>query len=294
VLAAWDFRDGKLTQRWVFDSNNQNSYAGQGNHNLSVADIDADGRQEIVFGGMAVDDDGKGMWTTGFGHGDALHVSEMDESNPGLEIWRIQERVDSEGGHLLAANSGKLLFAKPSSGEEGPGRGVGADILASNPGYELWATGGGVPAQLWNSKGQNVGRQPSSCNHVVYWDGDAQHELLDGNHIDKYGTGSDTRLLTVDGCASNNGTKSNPALAGDILGDFREEVMFRTSDNRSLRIYTSTIPTELRVPTLMHDAQYRVAIAWQNVAYNQPAHPSFLLSSTKPLPHPDVSVACLP
>ncbi|HKU37448.1 MAG TPA: rhamnogalacturonan lyase [Polyangiales bacterium] len=297
VLAAWDLKDGKLVSRWVFDSNGSGNakFAGQGNHNLSIADIDGDGKQEIVFGGMAVDDDGKGMWSTGYGHGDALHVSEMDESRPGLEVFRIQERVDAQGAHLLEAATGKLIFAKASSGdEEGPGRGVAADILASNPGYEMWAVGGGVPSQLWNSKGENIGRQPGSCNFVIYWDGDAQRELLDGNHIDKYGPNGDTRLLTAEGCSSNNGTKSNPALSADLFGDFREELVLRTNDNKALRIYTSTIPTTLRVRTLMHDAQYRAAVAWQNVAYNQPPHPSFLLGGSKPLPETPVDVACLP
>jgi rhamnogalacturonan endolyase len=286
VLAAWDFKGGKLVQRWVFDSNatGNSKFAGQGNHNLSVADIDQDGKQEIVFGGMAVDDDGKGIWSTGYGHGDALHVTDLDPSRAGLEVWRIQERVDVQGGHLLDAATGKLLFAKPTTnGEEGPGRGVAADILASSPGAEMWAVGGGVPAELWNAKGEKIGRQPGSCNFVVWWDGDAQRELLDGNHIDKYGTSSDMRLLTAEGCASNNGTKSTPALSADLFGDWREEVMLRTSDNKSLRIYTSTSATMLRVPTLMHDAQYRAAIAWQNVAYNQPPHPSFSLEKG-PLP----------
>jgi len=297
VLAAWDLRDGKLVQRWVFDSNaNGNSkFAGQGNHNLSVADVDQDGRQEIVFGGMAVDDDGKGLWSTGYGHGDALHVSDLDPSRPGLEAWRIQERVDAQGGHLIEAATGKLVFAKPtgSSAEEGPGRGVAADVLASSPGAEMWAVGGGLPAELWNAKGENVGRQPGSCNFVLWWDGDAQRELLDGNHVDKYGATADMRLLTADGCASNNGTKSTPALSADLFGDFREEVMLRTSDNKSLRIYTSTVPTTLRVPTLMHDPQYRVAVAWQNVAYNQPPHPSFSLENGAP-PAGNIRVACLP
>jgi rhamnogalacturonan endolyase len=297
VLAAWDLREGKVVQRWVFDSNaNGNSkFAGQGNHNLSIADVDGDGKQEIIFGGMAVDDDGKGLWSTGYGHGDALHVTDLDPSRPGLEVFRIQERVDAQGAHLLSAADGKLLFseASTSGSDEGPGRGLAADVLASSPGAEMWANGGGVPAQLWNAKGENIGRQPSSCNFVLWWDGDAQRELLDGNHIDKYGTASDTRLLTADGCASNNGTKSTPALSADLFGDFREEVMWRTSDNKSLRIYTSTLPTSLRVPTLMHDAQYRVAVAWQNVGYNQPPHPSFSLERGPP-PMPKMNVSCLP
>jgi hypothetical protein len=300
VIAAWDLKDKKLVQRWVFDSNaNGNSkFAGQGNHNLSIADVDGDGKQEIVYGGMAVDDDGKGLWSTGYGHGDALHVSDLDPTKPGLEVFRIQERADAQGAHLLQAADGKLIFAKPSQSGggddgEGPGRGVAADILASNPGAEMWAVGGGVAKQLWDAKGGNLGRQPGSCNFVVWWDGDAQRELLDGNHIDKYGPSSDMRLLTADGCESNNGTKSNPALSADLFGDFREEVMWRTSDNKSLRIYTSTIPTELRVPTLMHDPQYRAAIAWQNVGYNQPPHPSFSLEKGPP-PPPKMQVACRP
>jgi rhamnogalacturonan endolyase len=298
VLVAWDLRGGKLERRWTFDSaqGGNSAYAGQGNHNLSIADIDDDGRQEIVFGGMAVDDDGKGMWTTGYGHGDALHVSDMDEARPGLEVFRIQERADAQGAHLVEAKTGKLIFAKPSGSgaEEGPGRGAAADILASSPGYEYWAVGGGVQAQLWNARGEAIGRQPGSCNFLIYWDADAQRELLDGNHIDKYGASGDMRLLTAEGCASNNGTKSNPALSADLFGDFREELVLRTTDNRSLRIYTTTDVTSLRVPTLMHDPQYRTAIAWQNVAYNQPPHPSFLLGGANPPKLQKIRVACRP
>ena len=113
-------------------------------------------------------------------------------------------------------------------------------------------------------------------------------ELLDGTQIDKYGTGGDTRLLTGSGVASNNGTKSTPALSGDILGDWREEVIWRTTDSRALRIYTTPTQTSTRIYTLMHDPQYRVAIAWQNTAYNQPPHPSFFIGdgmATPPTPN---------
>jgi hypothetical protein len=141
---------------------------------------------------------------------------------------------------------------------------------------------------LYDRYGNNVGRTPSSSNFLIWWDGDVVRELLDSNHIDKYGLSSDTRLLTADGCSSNNGTKSTPCLSGDILGDWREEVIFRTSDNTALRIYTTTTTTNYRLYTLMHDPQYRLSVAWQNVAYNQPPHTGFYLGdgmSTPPTPN---------
>lgn len=142
---------------------------------------------------------------------------------------------------------------------------------------------------LLNTSGTAIGRKPSSINFLVWWDGDPSRELLDQTRIDKYGPNGDTRLLTGSGVASNNGTKATPSLSGDILGDWREEVIWRTSDNSALRIYASPHPTELRIPTLMHDTQYRVAIAWQNTAYNQPPHPSFPIGDgMAPPPWPDI------
>ncbi|NUT47589.1 MAG: rhamnogalacturonan lyase, partial [Saccharothrix sp.] len=275
---AWDFRNGQLTRRWTFDSNsstNGSTWAGPGNHNLSVADVDADGRDEIIYGAMTVDDNGAGLYTTRLGHGDALHVGDFVPSRSGLEVFDIHES-GTTGFELHDARTGAIIFSKPNNtGGEGPGRGVAADIYAGNAGAEFWATGGGAPANLLNASGGSVGRIPSSANFVIWWDGDAQRELLDGTHIDKYGTGGDTRLLTGSGVASNNGTKSTPALSADILGDWREEVIWRTTDNRALRIYSTTDTTSISRPSLMQDRQYRVAVAWQNTAYNQPPHPSF-------------------
>ncbi len=135
-------------------------------------------------------------------------------------------------------------------------------------------------------KGVRIGDDPPSTNFVIWWDGDLTRELLDGNHIDKYRTG---RLFTAEGCSSNNGTKSTPALSADILGDWREEVIFRTTDGKELRIFSTTLPTKYRMYTLMHDPQYRLSIAWQNVGYNQPPHTSFLLSNVKGKPpRPDI------
>ncbi|MFE9746721.1 rhamnogalacturonan lyase [Saccharothrix saharensis] len=278
VITAWDYRNGQLTRRWTFDSNsstNGSAWAGQGNHNLSVADVDADGRDEIIYGAMTVDDNGAGLYTTRLGHGDALHVGDFVPSRAGLEVFDIHES-GTTGFDLHDARTGAIIFSKPNNtGGEGPGRGVAADIYAGNAGAEFWATGGGAPANLLNASGNSVGRLPSSANFVIWWDGDAQRELLNGTTIDKYGTGGDTRLLTGSGVASNNGTKSTPALSADILGDWREEVIWRTSDNTKLRIYATTDPTSISRPSLMQDRQYRVAVAWQNTAYNQPPHPSF-------------------
>jgi rhamnogalacturonan endolyase len=281
VIVAWDWRNGQLTRRWTFDSNQAGSkWAGQGNHNLSIADVDSDGRDEVVFGGMAVDDNGTGLWSTGYGHGDALHVGDLVPSRPGLEVFRIQERTGGDAGsHLLDARTGATIWKKASAaGQEGPGRGVGDDIYPGNPGAELWSSGAGISG-LFDAKGATIGRQPGSTNFTVWWDGDTSRELLDATHIDKYGTGGDTRLLTGSGVAANNGTKSTPALSADLFGDWREEVVWRTADSKALRIYSTPLVTGTRLFTLMHDTQYRVAVAWQNTAYNQPPHPSFFLGT---------------
>jgi len=296
TLCAWDFDGKKLTQRWLFDTgpDRSNPYFGQGNHNISVADVDEDGKDEIVYGGCVIDDDGKGLFSTELGHGDAMHVGDLDPENPGLEMFRIQERFGDAGGHMVALKTGKVLWKKPSvraatsGGDkgEGPGRGVCFDIDPRHIGNESWTAGAGIEG-LWNAKGEEIGRvRPGSVNFAVWWDGDLLRELLDRNHISKWNweTQKTERILTAEGCSSNNGTKATPTLSADILGDWREEVIWRTEDNRELRIYTTTIPTEHRFITLMQDPVYRLAIAWQNVAYNQPPHPSFHIGPPKITP----------
>ncbi|MEU7845596.1 cellulose binding domain-containing protein [Micromonospora sp. NPDC049114] len=274
VIAAWDFRNGTLTKRWTFDSNSSGNgtAAGQGNHQLSVADVDADGRQEIVYGAATIDDNGRLLYSTGNGHGDALHVGDLDPGRAGLEVFKVDEDGSKPSSWFADARTGQILWSTPASGDNG--RGVSADIWAGSPGAESWSS---AVSGLSNTRGQNVGRKPSSANFLAWWDGDPVRELLDGTKIDKYGTSGETRLLTGDQVASNNGTKSTPALSGDILGDWREEVIWRTTDSRALRIYSTPTPTSTRIHTLMHDPQYRVAIAWQNTAYNQPPHPGFFI-----------------
>ncbi|WP_431682390.1 cellulose binding domain-containing protein [Kitasatospora sp. KL5] len=277
VITAWDWRGGKLTERWRFDTNTSGNgaYAGQGNHQLAVADVDGDGKDEIVYGSMAIDDNGAKLWNTGQGHGDTLHVGDLDPSHPGLEVFKVDEDKSKLAAWFADARTGALLWSNPSCSCDN-GRGVSDDVYAGSPGAESWSS---AVDGLLDSRGRNIGRKPGSTNFLAWWDGDPVRELLDGTRIDKYGTAGDTRLLTASGVHSDNGTKSTPSLSGDILGDWREEVVWPTTDNKALRIYSTPLPTDRRITTLMHDTQYRTAIAWQNTAYNQPPHPGFFLGN---------------
>jgi len=279
VLVAWNWRDGKLTRVWTFDSDDgtagNRDYRGQGNHNLSVGDVDGDGRDEIVYGACCIDHDGRGLYSTGLGHGDAMHLSDMDPDRPGLEVWAIHENPSHPyGANLRDAATGAVIWGAQAADV---GRGVCMDLDPRYRGYECWASG---ISGLYNCTGQRISDfKPRSCNFGVWWDGDLLREILDSNKITKWDweKASEITLVTAQGCTSNNGTKSTPCLCADILGDWREEVIWRTTDNRHLRIYTTTIPTAHRLYTLMHDPQYRLSVAWQNVAYNQPTQPGFYL-----------------
>jgi len=288
TLSAWNYREGKLTRLWKFDSNTTpkdargKAFSGQGAHSLSVANVDADPGQEIIYGSMVVDHDGQGRCSTGFGHGDALHVSDLVPDRPGLEVFMPHEDGAQPTYDLHDASTCETLLVGPTTGSD-TGRGVAADLTA-NPGSEVWSAGG---PGLLDSTGKQVGGMPGSTNFLAYWDGDDFRELVDKNGISKYPSGE---LVRCTECTANNGTKSTPTLVADLFGDFREEVIWRETDSRALRIYTTTTPTERRLFTLMHDPQYRVAVAWQNVAYNQPAHPSFALAPNLPAPkRPDIN-----
>ncbi len=288
ALVAWDWRDHQLTQRWRFDTRSDASprspaagyatWEDMGNHQLSIADVDEDGRDEIVYGALVIDDDGRGLYSTGRGHGDAFHVSDMDPDRPGLEVYGPHETPSlygDYGSEMRDARTGAVIWGASGQGAD-VGRGVAFDIDPRYRGYEGWSARGG----LYSAKGELItSSRPSQMNFGVWWDADPLREILDGTTISKWdwNTSRATTILDATGCSSNNSTKATPNLCADILGDWREEVIWRSSDNRELRIYTTTIPATNRLYTLMHDSQYRTAIAWQNVAYNQPPHPGFYL-----------------
>lgn len=294
VIAAWDWDGKQLKNRWTFDTNEKpwNTYAGQGNHNLRMADVDGDGLDEITYGAMAVDHDGRGLYNTEFGHGDAMHLVAAPKDNR-LYIWDCHENK-RDGSELRDAKTGRVVFQIKSRTDVG--RAMAADIDPENPGMEMWSTDS---HGIRNMKGEVVStardaNDPQHDNTLVingrylpvnfgiWWDGDLLRELLDHETVSKYNWKEKTidLLQRFDG-AFNNGTKSNPCLQADILGDWREEVILRNRESTELRIYVSTIPTQYRINCLMQDIPYRLSVATENVGYNQPPEPGFYLGPDK-------------
>jgi rhamnogalacturonan endolyase len=279
TMTAWNWRGGQLTQLWKFDSNVTpadaagHPYSGQGSHSMTIANVDDDPGQEIMYGAMAIDNTGAGLCSTGYDHGDAEHVGDLIPSRPGLEFFMCNEDGVNPAYHIRDARTCAIIQEGPINGAD-TGRCVADDVDAANPGAEMWAssTGGRVFSATTNA---NLAAAPGSQNFLVYWDADETRELEDANHIDKFAGGTTTRLLTVNGVSSNNGTKSTPTLTADLYGDWREEVVWRETDSSALRIYTTTDLTTRRIYTLMHDPQYRMQVTAEQTAYNQPPHVGF-------------------
>ena len=288
VLAAWDWREGELKSRWVFDSGiakppfaDASPYSGMGGHALSVADVDADGKDEILYQAMTVDDNGKGLYSTGRRHGDAIHVSDFDPSREGLELYLVTEneeetvRLKTPGAGMHDARTGKLLWSHSPGVDISDG--VVADIDPRHPGAEVW----GGPGGLRTVKGVEIGPRPRRSDWVVWWDGDLLREIYGGFSVYKWNheTGQEEKIFDASpgGGRGNRYAGMRPNLAADLLGDWREELLLPGPEGKSLRLYTSTIPTRYRFVTLMQDPQYRLSVAWQNVSYNKPPHPSFFL-----------------
>lgn len=290
VMAAWDVAGGKLVKRWVFDTgyNKSTPGYGDGNHHCLAADVDGDGKQEVVYGSGIIDDNGKLYSTTGLAHGDAIHIGDFVPENPGIEIFQCLEDKSHPNGTavnfgtiLRDAKTNKVLFRETAGGDTG--RALADNIIAGNSGAEMVGSHNGV---VYDCVTGNKICDWSSItkwgqNSVVYWDGTLERGVLDRTMVDKYGSG---RIFTGNGVTYNNYTKSNASLTCDLFGDWREEMIFRLSEGSGVRIFTTTYSTEYGIVTLMHDPQYRVQVAAQNNGYNQPPHLSYFLGTGFEIP----------
>lgn len=274
AVTAYDWDGTNLTQRWYYNAaTSKKECYGQGNHNLSAGDVDGDGFDEIIEGSCAIDHDGKFMYRVGLGHGDAMHLGDLDPDNPGLEVWEVHEEKPY-GYELHDAKTGKRLWYETSSSDNG--RGVSADVDSTSRGHEMWS------AANWNTysaQGKILSSSRPSYNFRIYWDGDRLDELLDNTTISKWNSakGKSETLISFEG-KSCNSTKATPNISADLIGDWREEVILHDGAS-NLYLYTTTIPTDKRMFTLMHDPVYRLGISWQNTAYNQPPHLGFWLGN---------------
>ena len=304
---AVDFDGEKLIPRWLHRSDANNQYSvvtydkqgtgttknytpsaatsgsgsrtmfGNGNHNLSVGDVDGDGCDEIIWGSAGLDNDGKLLYATGFGHGDAIHMGKMIPGRDGMQVFEVHEEKGTYAWDLHDAATGEVLH---KGGPEGVDNGRGMAAQLTNKSAEWWFSSNSAREQRSAVTGETASEKSGSLNFRVYWDGTVQDALLDGNKIDKYNSSSNSfsRLVTfsdLGGPSSTcNSTKNTPNLSADILGDWREEVLLYTvtDEETYLGIYTTNIATDYRIPTLMHDHTYRMGICWQNTAYNQPPH----------------------
>lgn len=299
MMRTYDIVDKKFVFKWEFDSNLHPGYTSQGYHNYVIADVDNDGCDEIVYGSMTVDHDGKGLYTTELGHGDAMHVSDFDPYRKGLEIWACLESSPQYGSVFRAGESDEILWHRTAGRDMG--RCMAANVSNKHKGTEMWDNDHMYSAserkEIYLSRGSTIFR--------IFWDGDLLEELAtqgaagpDNNgrkwegKITKYNETSNTwdSLLDADKYYACNDTKGTPCLQADLFGDWREEIIFRSENDQSIRIYMTTIPTTHRIYSLMYDMQYRQAIAWQMCGYNQPPHPSFFVGEAESilLPPPPV------
>ncbi|WP_197285817.1 rhamnogalacturonan lyase [Nocardiopsis sp. NRRL B-16309] len=322
AVVAYDFNGRKIRERWTADSGHApmdnpfddaphgvegtdpeyGTLTTQGFHSLSTADVDGDGRQEVVYGSATLDHDGSllyssydemppGSATPGeqgkLGHGDALHVGVFGPDHEGPRIWGVHEggRWAPYGFAMRDAATGEVLFGGYTGVDTG--RGMVGDIDPDLPGYEAWSSmppGDDVEAGLWTADGEYLGTDTPGTNMSIRWAADMTTQIVNGSDatdpstptIDDWRRGT---LLTAEGTRTNNWTKGNPALVADVFGDWREELLVRTEDGSALRVYSSTEVTDRKLHTLMHDPQYRTGVAWQQTAYNQPTYPGFYLGS---------------
>lgn len=296
-VVAYDFDGKDLKQRWYHKSEDpgQGLYE-QGNHNIAVGDIDNDGYDEIVFGGATLNHDGTVRFSTQLGHGDAGHLGDLDPDHPGMEFWDVHEHTNAQYTEEMRGADGKVYWGtpQPNPGVDN-GRGMAADIDSEYRGYEVWSSKGGG---MKTATGKFIGTPAVSTNFRIYFDGDVYDELLDGAYVTKFDSKAKKSNVYFDGpsalgATGCNGTKNTPSLVADLFGDWREELVVRSEkDPTTMYIISTPVTSEHRVYTLMHDATYRVAVAWQNTAYNQPPHVGYYLPDyVKNLTAPDIYLA---
>ena len=294
TAAAFDLINKRLVQIADFDTSTSGfeRYAGNGNHNLTVGDVDNDGKDEIICGSLALDDDFSVLWCSGRGHGDALHLADYDPTHDGMEYMSVHEEYSgNEISGSTTGNDGKqrlggMTVYKAENGEElfhkdsGSDTGRGMMARMSDDGYfDVWGEGTyyTVGSGLFYERKSGY----DSTNFRVFWTDNVYDELLDGTGSEGRSfkiSSKDSRVQTLDGTATNNSTKCNPCLTADILGDWREEILVRSADNLSLRLYTTTIQTPHKLYTLMHDSAYRMQTVCQNAGYNQPPHIGYYIN----------------
>lgn len=289
-MMALDLNNHQWSTRWTWACNNSSSpWYGNGYHNFVIADVDEDGRDEIVYGSMVIDDNGKGLSTTGYQHGDAQHISDFDPYRKGLEMYACLEDGPYYGSNYRNATTSKVYYKFTSTGDDG--RCLMGNFLNDYPGSQgkSSAMGNWVSSvtdkaidgtSLMSVDNTNTGNQ--HLNFIIRWDGDLCSEIFDSPgggggaaSITKPGLSNGARLSTLDG-KTNNSSKNNACFVGDIIGDWRDEVIMRI-DNNTIRVYTSNFNTNYSFPSLWFDHQYRQAMVWQMHAYNQPPHLSYFL-----------------
>lgn len=259
--------------------------AGQGNHSLATADVDGDGCMEIIYGAAVIDHDGSLLYSSygirpdgvraKFGHGDAMHVANIDPDRPGLEIFNVFEggAAVPYGYALRDAESGEVIFGEYATIDLG--RCMIGKIDPDTRGLQVWVN------DTYDCKGNKLQVPLLGTNQSIRWAGDLTTQIMDG--VQYIGTTQPGVIndnihgvmLAPEGTMTNNGTKGNPCLVADIFGDFREELLLRLADDSAIRIYMNTEITGHKLFTMMHDTQYRCGVAWQNNCYNQPCYPKF-------------------
>lgn len=290
-IVALDLQGNELKKRWHFDTYpNYQDYCGQGNHNLAIGDVDGDGKDEIIYGACAIDHDGKGLYTTGLGHGDALHLGKFDPDRKGLQVVCCHEKPKMYGDcgtEMRDAATGEILVRIPGNGTD-VARCMVADVDPDTPGCEIWAS---TPkGQMYSCKGKLLSKRAPvykpganyTYNMGVWWSGSLNRQMLDRGRVVAYGSEGTPEILFIagsHGSTTASGTKDNPCFYADIWGDWREEMIFVNSEHTELRIFTTDFESKYRFHPLMDDHIYRMSATLQNVGYNQPTHTGFYIGS---------------